>query len=345
MRRLARLATTSFAGVLLLASTGCGNQAAPGGGSVPEPRTPTPPRAVAAQPVEPDGGLQCPASITDRAGRSVPARPQGLDGGARLLPDRAPLALVDCAYPVLDIRATTSSGPPFVLARRTLVTGKRAGEVVGLLAWASRDDGRDRACTEIGGNETVHLVGARYDDAIVWVASLAEPNRCSTSTNGDFVSPLSAGYRLEQWFGADPVQEADQGCGGWSQGRLGDDVSLAPDGGPSVTVCRSTPDGQQATRLTADQSGRVVAAIRSLHTGPLDRGCADAAPGSGTDFRLVLGYPRGPDVVISVVPSCTPQLSGSRLRADDARAVIDLVEQWSPPTVGYDPDGTVSSPG
>ena len=62
-------------------------------------------------------------------------------------------------------------------------------------------------------------------------------------------------------------------------------------------------------------------------------------------FRLVLEYAEGPTVAINVSPTCTPQAFSSGLAADDAGSVIDLVEQWSPPIPGPDPDQAVSSDG
>lgn len=344
MRRLPRC--LALASVLLMLAA-CGTQPAPGGGSTPVGSGPaTPPRAVTSQAVAKDGGLECPASIRDGRGTTVPEKPQGVDGGARLLPDREPLSLVDCAYPVLDVRATSPSGPPFALTKRTLVGDERIHDVVELLTWAPRNGTQARMCTAIGGNETVHLVGARYDDAIVWVASLAEPNRCSTATNGDFTSYLSAGFELDGWFLDRPSGPEKPGpCEQWRVGRLGDDLSLAPDGEPTVTVCRPTNTGQQARGLTPDQSRQVVQALRALRTRPTDHSCNGGDPGAGNDFRLVLHYPRGNDVVIHVMPSCTPQLMSGSLEAKDAAQVIDLVEQWSAPVPGYDPNGSVSSTG
>lgn len=343
-----RLPHCLAAAVMLLALASCGNVPAPddgsGSGSAPPPAQARL-RPVTAQPVAQDGGLDCPASITDREGMVVPQQPQGVDAGQRLLPDRRPVSLVDCAYPVLDIGATTETGPPYRLRTRTVVTGERVDEVVELLAWAPRDVGRPRGCTAMGGDETVHVLGARYEDAIVWVSSLAEPNRCSTATNGDFVSSLPAGYQLDQWFrpGATPLP-ATETCP-WSQGRLGDDLALVPEGEPAVTVCRPTNAGMRAVPLTPDQSRQVVDALRALRTRATDHTCGEGDPSAGNDFRLVLGYPRGNPVVVSVIPSCRPQLMSGSLAAEDAGPVVSLVEQWSPPVRGYDPGGSVSSTG
>lgn len=341
MRRLPRSITV---GTALLALAGCGSPTGAGGGSTPVPLPATQVRTVTEQSTAADGGLECPATISDREGRTVPEKPQGFDGRTRLLPDRQPLSLVDCAYPVVDNGAATPTGPPFVVAKRTLVTGQRVDEVVGLLAWAPRDTGRGTMCTAMAGPETVHLVGARYDDSIVWVAALAEANRCKPATNGDFRTPLPVGHQLDQWFGTKLTNgSAQPTCDQWVGGRLGDELTLAPNGDPIVTVCRATNSGQRELELSKDQSGQVVAALRSLRTEPLHLICATAD--GGRDFRLVLDFGRGPDVIINVVPGCEPELMGSALSAAEAGAVVDLVEQWSPPGPGYHPDGSVSSTG
>jgi hypothetical protein len=57
----------------------------------------------------------------------------------------------------------------------------------------------------------------------------------------------------------------------------------------------------------------------------------------------VLDYDRGNDAVINVIPSCRPQLMSGTLEAEDATPVIALVQRWSPPVPGYDPNGSVSS--
>lgn len=345
MRRLPH----SAAAALLLALTGCGTDPGFGGSGglsgAPTSAT-TAPRPVTAQPVAADGGLQCPATMTDREGRVVPEPPQGVDGRAGLLPDRPPLSLVDCAYPVVVSGAATPTGPPFAVAHRTLVTGDRVDDVVGLLAWAPRDTGRGTVCTAMAGPETVHLVGARYADAIVWVASLAEANRCKPATNGDFRSPLPVGYQLEQWFGAHPTgNPTEPVCNRWVGGRLDDDQTLVPTGDPTVTICRATSTGSEGQALSTDRSRLVVSALRSLRTEPTEQMCTDAPPYDGTGFRLVLDYGRGPDVMIDVVPGCQPELRGPARSARDAGPVIDLVEQWSPPGPGFDPNGSVSSTG
>jgi hypothetical protein len=211
-------------------------------------------------------------------------------------------------------------------------------DVVELLSWAPRGDGRPKACTAMGGDETVYLVGATYDSAIVWVAARADPNRCSDSTNGDFLSRAPLGVTLGATYSRQPVAPAPApgSCSGYSSGRLGDDRTVAPDGDPEVTVCRNTAAGAPAeTALTSQQSRRVVAALRGLAVRTTSGTCvAGDDRDHSRDFRLVLRYPAGPDVVVNVSPDCDPQLMGGGLESVEAAAVVDLVEQWSAPIPG-----------
>ncbi|HKX66377.1 MAG TPA: hypothetical protein VJN29_04050, partial [Intrasporangium sp.] len=115
----------------------CANPAATGpGGTIRQ--TVGPMRTVTAQPVAADGALDCPATITDQEGMTVPEKPQGVDGNARLLPDREPESLVVCSYPVLDM-LNGSLTAPFRLKTRTVVSAGERSELVELLTWAPLD--------------------------------------------------------------------------------------------------------------------------------------------------------------------------------------------------------------
>ena len=338
---------TAMGGLVVAAVlAACANPAATGPG-VTSLQTVGPMRSVTAQPVAADGALECPATITDQEGMTVPEKPQGVDGNARLLPDREPESLVLCSYPVLDM-VNGSLTAPFRLKTRTVVSAGERSEMVELLTWAPLDNLRSKACTAIGGDETVHLIGSRYPDAIVWVAAKADPNGCSRSTNGDFVSPAAVGSRLDAIVGdearRDPAPTGS--CAGWGFGRLGAPLSLAPEGDPRVTVCRNRANGtEQPTRLSGEQSREVVAALRGLTVGPSESSCSNTGDDYSRQFRLLLDYAEGPAVWVNVSPTCTPQAFSSGLAADDAGSVIDLVEQWSPPIPGPDPDQPVSSDG
>lgn len=328
--------------VAVLTLSACGTTAAP---DPDQPAGTT--RPLATQPVAADGALECPASLKDSQGMTVPAKPQGIDGIARLLPDRDPVSLVVCGYPVMDVMATKPLAPPFALETRTVATESQRAKVVAALTWAPRWNKQQRACTAMAGNETAYLVGAAYGDAIVWVAAKADANSCSTSTNGDFTSGAPLGITLDGWFGARrPPAELAGACNNWSWGRLGDDRSLAPQGDPTVTVCRLSADGAtKATELDASQSAEVTSALRALDTRPTGQTCEGSGKASDSRFALVLTYAVGPAVRVNVDPECDPSVLGSNLESVDAGDLVELVEQWSPPIPGPDPNGSVSSDG
>jgi hypothetical protein len=247
---------------------------------------------------------------------------------------------------VLDIE----SGPlatPFALTKRTAVIGSERDRVAQLLTWAPRGDGRDKICTGMGGNETVHLVGVRYDDAAVWVAAKSDPNSCSNATNGDFTSSAAVGVALDALVGGRaPTAAPADPCLPTGYGRLGDDLSLAPEGEPLVTVCRLAVTGGLApTQLGPDRSREVVAALRAVPVRPTGLFCEGADPSAMVDFRLLLCYPEGPPAVVDVTPTCAPPVLGSSVESPEVGEVVRLVEQWSPPIQGPDKDGAVSSDG
>ncbi|MDV3221078.1 hypothetical protein [Intrasporangium sp.] len=306
-------------------------------------------RSVTSQPVAEDGALECPATLADERGTTVPEKPQGVDGNARLLPDREPETLVVCRYPVLDVM-TGSLKAPFALESRNVVAANQRQTVVDLLTWAPRGTTEGRACTAMAGNESVHLVGATYGDAIVWVAAKADANSCSGATNGDFESRAPVGGTLERLYGDDPgpvTPPAEQPtCVGWSTGRLGDDQTLVPEGSPTVTVCRLAASGSwQETPLDEDRSAQVVTELRQLPIRPTLGMCEGADPGADDAFRLVLSYPRGPSVHVGVTPSCRPPVLGGGVESAEVGELVELVEQWSPPIPAPDPDAPVSSDG
>ena len=120
---------TAIGGVVVAAVlAACGN--APGAGTGGTTlQTVGPIRSVTAQPVAADGALECPATITDQQGMTVPEKPQGVDGNARLLPDREPESLVVCSYPVLDMM-TGSLTAPFRLEARTVLSASERSRMV-----------------------------------------------------------------------------------------------------------------------------------------------------------------------------------------------------------------------
>jgi hypothetical protein len=245
----------------------------------------------------------------------------------------------------MDISAAQPLSAPFKLTQRSVATPEQRRELTDLLAWAPRWNGQPQVCTMMAGNETAYLVGAMYGDAIVWVAAKDDPNSCSQSTNGDFVSGAALGVPIHAMFGGgEPTPTQPDACVGTSWGRLGDDQSLAPEGDPKVTVCRLAADSTyHSTPLDADHGRQVLAELRRLKTEPTGHTCEGSGKVSPSRFTLLLSYEAGPQVRIHVDPECAPQVLGTSLQADDASSLVHLVEQWSPPIPGPDPNGSVSS--
>jgi hypothetical protein len=333
--------------VAALALAACGQPTPSGSGDGPTtlPAVSTGPlRPVTAQRLAADGGLECPAALDSAEGMTVPEKPQGVDGAARLLPERDPSSLVVCAYPTMRLVATTPLEAPFPRSERRVLGAPQRRAVVDLLTWAARWNGSERPCTAMAGDETAYLVGASYGDAIVWVAAKADANACSRGTNGDFITGDPVGVPLAATLNGQGAP-AGKPCDAGGLGRLDDDRTLAPQGSPLVTVCRLDAQGTwQATALDAGRSAQVVALLRSLPTRPTDHVCEGAGGSTDARFTLVLRYAAGPALRISVDPACSPGVLGSGLESADAGPLVDLVEPWSPPIPGPDPNGSVSSP-
>jgi len=330
-----------------LALAACGQPAPRGSsdGQTSLPAVPTGPlRPVQAQRLAADGALECPAALDSADGLTVPEKPQGVDGAARLLPARDPTSLVVCAYPTMRLTASTPLTAPFPRSERRMLDGAQGRSVVDLLTWAPRWNGSERACTAMAGDETAYLVGAAYGDAIVWVAATADANACSRGTNGDFVTGDPVGVPLAATI-AGRVPPPALPCDAGGLGRLDDDRTLAPEGSPSVTVCRLDAQGTwQAAALDDARSAQVVDLLRALPTRPTDHVCEGTSGPTDARFTLVLRYAAGPALRISVDPACNPGVLGSGLESADAGPLVDLVAPWSPPIPGPDPNGSVSSP-
>ena len=322
----------------------CGSTPSPGtGATTPPEATAGPNRPVTAQPVDADGALSCPRSLASADGLTVPQKPQGLDGNARLLPERDPASLVVCAYPTMSVMSSTPPTAPYRLTQRTVAAAEQRRQVVDLLSWAPRWNGQENVCTMMAGDETAYLVGARYDDAIVWVAAKADANSCSKATNGDFTSGAPLGVPLRALLAATP-DPAGARCDARTFGRLGDDRTLAPEGAPRVTICRTAADGsRKPTQLDASRSAQVVTALRSLPTRPTSHSCNGSGGATDARFHLVLTYPHGPAVGVDVDPDCTPPVRGGGVESAVVGGLARLVEQWSPRIPGPDPNGVVSS--
>ena len=343
LRRILLAGAVLAAGSALVA---CGSTPSPGtGATTPPGATAGPNRPITAQPVDADGALSCPKSLASADGLAVPQKPQGLDGNARLLPERDPASLVVCAYPTMSVTSATPPTAPYRLTQRSVATAEQRRQVVDLFSWAPRWNGQENVCTMMAGDETAYLVGVRYDDAVVWVAAKADANACSRATNGDFTSGAPLGVPLRALLAATP-EPGGARCDARTFGRIGDDRTLAPEGTPLVTVCRTAVDGStKPTELDTSRSAQVVAALRALPTRPTAHTCNGSGGSTDGRFHLVLTYPQGPAVRVDVDPDCAPPVRGGGVESAQVGEVVGLVERWSPRIPGPDLNGAVSSSG
>ena len=211
------------------------------------PATVGPMRPVTAQPVAADGALECPATITDQEGMTVPQQPQGVDGNARLLPDRQPESLVVCAYPVLVMVRRLAHGAlpaqdPHGAVRRRAVRDGRAAH----LGAAGQPAVQGRARPWAGTRPRTSS-GRATRTPIVWVAAKADPNGCSQSTNGDFVSSDAVGSRLGAAFGdkSRPDPAPTGACASWPRSARRPPVDR-PRGDPRSPSAAIAPTGPRS---------------------------------------------------------------------------------------------------
>ena len=285
MRRSAALVGV----VLVLASCGQGEDAATGPSSSP----------VTAG---------CPQQYPAADGAPWVPAPPTTETPGRLVPDADPVEALVCRYDE---------------------AGAAAGEVLlegGLdrirtdLLVPARVEGAERACTLIGGGVVPHLVRLRYADGELWVSAVQEPNRCSATGNGAFVSSAYLGDRLAQAYDAAtwPAQDPDP-CAEGGPGRAGQEAALAPAGWTSLVVCAD--DGSRR-EVAPDRAAQVVSLLGQLETRPGTNACEGALRSTS---RLVLTYAGGPPVVLRWTPGCEPSLGNGSLSAVPTPAQTELL--------------------
>jgi hypothetical protein len=257
----------------------------------------TPPRVAA---------LSCPR--TTRGENWVPAAPQGIDGTARLVPNRTPDGATVCAY---DGRTKNA-----LSGRRVVDSG--LADLQTALTWMPKAlPGQDEECVGVAGPEPgSYLIGLRYGPATVWVSASDD---CTGASNGRFttLSNLSAfaesAFTAGRWSGLDRPPCAPDG-------RLGQGQAMVPGDPVSLTICSS--------------SGGTVAVhagfqplVRALNQQPT-RISNDSCKGPAREFyELAFGYAVGPPVMVMVTPGCLPGIDNTSLQARDGTAVEPLIKE------------------
>jgi hypothetical protein len=276
------------AAVLVLTACGQAEQAAP---------------AVSPSPSAVTG---CPDRISPRdGGPEVPALPTTETPG-RLVPDADPVEALVCRY-----------GERGGLAGEVLLEGGLDRVRTDLLVPA-RLEGAERACTLIGGGVVPHLLRLRYADGELWLSAVQEPNRCSTTSNGAFISSAHLGGVLAQAYDSAtwPSRDPDP-CAQASTGRAGQEQGLVPAGWTSLVRC---DEGRR--EVAPDLAAQAASLLGQLQVQPGTGGCA-GTPASVR--RLAFTYAEGPQVVVTWTPGCDPSLDNGSLSAVPTPAQTELL--------------------
>jgi hypothetical protein len=184
----------------------------------------------------------------------------------------------------------------------------------------ARVEGAQPACAEVGGAVVPHLVRLRYADGELWLSARQEPNGCTASGNGRFVTSAYLGDRLAQAYDARawPVRDPDP-CAEGGSGRAGQEQALVPPGWASLVACAE--DGGRR-EVDPDRAAQVASLLGQLGTQPGTNAC-EGAPATVT--RLVFTHAEGPPVVVVWTPGCEPSLSNGSLSAVPTPAQTELL--------------------
>lgn len=265
--------------------------------------------------------LTCPARYAKRA-PWVPAKPAGVDGRSRLVPQQTPRSALICAYAGSNM-AKQQAG--WTLSGRRSLTGNLAGLAAQLSRQSRLVAGQQTFCAGVGGGQTDYLIGLRYRGAAtIWVAATDEPDECVTASNGEFTSSGIIGPAVTRAFasGRWPAPQAVS-CNGTFQdiGRLGQNTTMVPAGSTSLTICApkahvTVTSGYQALVRTLN---RLPARVSTLS--------CSGSPGPGSYYRLLFSYREGPAVAVDISVGCHPEIDNLALQSASASTVMPLVRQ------------------
>ena len=266
----------------------------------------------------PGAPLSCRARYAGQA-PWVPARPAGVDGRARLVPQRTPSSALICAYAGSNIARRLTG---WALSGRRRLTGGLAA-LAAQLTWQPR--GTPPACTDVGGKQTNYLIGLTYPGGgRIWVAATQDPNDCVATSNGEFTSfgvvgpTVSRAFTSGRWPARQPVS-----CNHHSQsiGRLGQDAVMVPPGSTSLTICTRT------AHVITTRYQALTTALNALPTRPSTQACT-GGPGPAPQFyELLFSYPQGPPVLVTVVASCHPAIDNSGLQSPSASTIVPIIQR------------------
>jgi hypothetical protein len=269
--------------------------------------------------------LSCPASYAHEA-PWVPAKPAGIDGRSRLVPQITPSSALLCAYRGSNM-AKQQAG--WALSGRRSLAGGLAS-LADQLTSQPRRPHQPIACTLVGGPQTNYLIGLAYPGgARIWVTATDEPNECVAASNGEFASSgiigpsVSTAFTSGRWPARPPVV-----CNRPYQdiGRQGQGTAMVPAGSTSVTIC--APKARTRTLTSGYQA--LVSALNRLPTRPSTHGCSGTPAPSGF-YQIFFSYPEGPPVLVSILIGCHPAIDNDDLQATSASSVMPVVRQLLKP--------------
>jgi hypothetical protein len=273
------------------------------------------------QPASRVAALGCPERYARQA-PWVPAKPAGVDGRSRLVPQQIPRSALICAYAGSN-EAKQQAG--WALSGRRSVTGNLAGLAAQLSWQARRLPGQRLACTLVGGPQTDYLIGLTYPGGgMMWVAATDEPNECVAASNGEFTSTGTIGPAVSKAFasGRWPARQAVS-CNKSFQdiGRLGEDKAMVPAGPTSLTICAP----KAHTTITSGYQA-LVRALNRLPTQPSTGRCSPSPASSiPTWYDLYFSYPYGPPVLVEIAVGCYPEVSNLYLESHSANTVLPII--------------------
>jgi hypothetical protein len=239
----------------------------------------------------PLSALICPKTVPvdKRTNPWVPAKPQGLDGAARLAPLREPARAIVCAY----IRSPTTT----VKSGSVLLTGDLSG-VMNDLAWIPPA----RPLTARPCTANLLLTDARLLPDRAQLLRFDGMGGCAEQSLRGLVQRRVHQYRESVRPRLGLVQGtslanpgSNDACKPSGFGRLGQQDRMVPDHPVSVSVCEvSAADGGKATPRTETTGvGSLASAVGALRASAWHYQCKpDGQP--LTDYNLLFGYAEGP---------------------------------------------------
>jgi hypothetical protein len=264
--------------------------------------------------------LTCPGRYAKQA-PWVPAKPAGVDGRSRLVPQQTPSSALICGY---DGSNEAKQQAGWALSGQRSLTGNLAG-LAAQLSWQARlPAGRQLWCAGAGGRQVNYLVGLTYPGGgTIWVTAADDSGECITTANGEFTSidaigsVVSKAFASGRWPTRSPVS-----CNGTGEtGRLGQETAMVPAGAISLTIC-----APKAHKVTSGYQA-LVRALDRLPTGPSDGSCSESPGSPGAIYQLLFSYAEGPAVSIFINSRCHPAIDNNNLESASASSVMPIIQQ------------------